>query len=119
MMRLIGIPALAIAGVLIYRGVQERLTLPGCDSSRARNTVSEVLKEFKVEPLRDEAIKTISSDKDQVACNVVLPLKDGGDLNVDYTFFWQGNTAQMKYSISHKAASEPAPVPPNSVPTSQ
>ena len=32
--RLIGIPALAVAGVLIYRGVQERLTLPDCDSSQ-------------------------------------------------------------------------------------
>ena len=36
MFRLIGIPALAFAGVLIYRGVQERFTLPECDSSRAK-----------------------------------------------------------------------------------
>ena len=104
MFRLIGIPALAFAGVLIYRGVQERFTLPECDSSRAKQTLSDVLDQLKVEPLRDEPIKTVSSSKQQVACNVVLPLSDGGSLNIDYNFFWQGNTADMRYSISRKPA---------------
>jgi len=114
MIRLIGIPALAIAGVLVYRGVQDRFTLPACDSTRARDTVSGVLKEFKVEPLRDEPIKTISSDKDQISCTVELPLTDGGNLNIDYTFFWQGNTAQMKYSISHRPEQSPRGAVPRS-----
>jgi hypothetical protein len=102
--RLIGIPALAFAGVLIWRGLQERLTLPECNSPRAKSTLSDVLKQLKVEPLRDEPIKTISSNKDRVECSVVLPLSDGGNLNIDYSFFWQGSTAQMKYSISRKPA---------------
>ena len=100
--RLIAIPALAFAGVLIYRGVHERFTLPECDSSRAKSTLSDVLKQLKVEPLRDEPIKTVSSNNQQVVCNVVLPLSDGGTINIDYTFFWQGNTADMRYSISRK-----------------
>jgi hypothetical protein len=100
--RLIGIPAVAVAGVLLYRGLQERFVLPECDSSRAKQTLADVLKQLKVEPLLDEPIKTISSSKDQVVCNVVLPLSDGGHLNIDYTFFWQGNTADMRYSISRK-----------------
>ncbi len=95
---------LAVAGVLIYRGLHDRLTLPECDSTRAKNTLSDVLKQLNVDPLRDEPIKTISSNKEQVVCNVVLPLSDGGNLNIDYSFFWQGNTAEMKYSISHKPA---------------
>jgi hypothetical protein len=111
--RLIGIPALAFAGVLIYRGVQERLTLPECDSSRAKSTLSSVLSELKVEPLRDEPIKTISSNKEKVECNVALPLSDGGALNVDYSFFWQGGTAQMRYSFSRQPAqTAPAQKPP-------
>jgi hypothetical protein len=114
MFRLIGIPAVAFAGVLLYRGVQERLTLPGCDSSRAKQTLSDVLKQLEVAPLRDEPIKTISSGKDQVACYVVLPLADGGTLNIDYSFFWQGSTAQMKYSISRKPAQNSAVDPPRS-----
>jgi hypothetical protein len=112
--RLIGIPALAVAGVLIYRGVQERLTLPECDSSRAKQTLDSVLKEMKVEPLRDEPIKTISSSKEKVDCNVVLPLSDGGSLNVDYTFFWQGSAADMKYSISRRPAGNTTPDVPRS-----
>jgi hypothetical protein len=102
--RLIAIPALAFAGVLIYRGVMERFTLPDCDSSRAKSTLADVLNQLKVEPLRDEPIKTMSASKQQVVCNVVLPLSDGGTLNIDYTFFWQGNTADMRYSISRKPA---------------
>jgi hypothetical protein len=104
MFRLIGIPALAFAGVLIYRGLHERLTLPECDSSRAKQTLDGVLKEMKVEPLRDEPIKTIASSKDKVDCNVVLPLADGGSLNIDYSFYWQDNTADMRYSISRRPA---------------
>jgi hypothetical protein len=110
--RLIAIPALAFAGVLIYRGVQDRFTLPECDSARAKQTLADVLVQLKVEPLRDEPIKTISSSKEQVACNVVLPLSDGGTLNIDYSFFWQGNTADMRYSISRKPAQNPAPEKP-------
>lgn len=49
-----------------------------------------MLSQLKVEPLRDEPIKSISSSKQQVACNVVLRLSDGGSLNIDYSFFWQG-----------------------------
>jgi hypothetical protein len=104
MFRLIGIPALAFAGVLIYRGLHERLTLPECDSSRAKQTLDSVLKEMKVEPLRDEPIKTIASSKEKVECNVVLPLADGGSLDIYYSFFWQGSTADMRYSISRKPA---------------
>ncbi len=123
--RLIGIPALAFAGVLIWRGLQERLTLPECDSSRAKSTLSDVLKQLKVEPLRDEPIKTVSSNKEKVECNVALPLSDGGTLNVDYSFFWQGSTAQMRYSISRQPAQNaptqkpPAPGAPVAVPHSE
>jgi hypothetical protein len=100
--RFIGIPAVAFAGVLIYRGLVDRLTLPECDSSRAKSTLSDVLNQLKVESLRDEPLKTIASRKDQVECSVALPLSDGGTLNIDYSFFWQGSTAQMKYSISRR-----------------
>ena len=102
--RLIGIPALAFAGVLIFRGLQERLTLPECDSARAKSTLADVLKQLKTEPLNYEPIKTISSGKTEVVCNALLPLSDGSNLNIDYSFFWQGSAANMKYSISRRPA---------------
>jgi hypothetical protein len=100
--RLIGIPVLAVAGVLVYRGLHERLVLPECDSKRAKDTLADVFKQLNTEPLRYEPIKTVSSSKDEVVCNALLPLADGASLNVDYRFFWQGSTAQMKYAISRK-----------------
>src|SRR5580658_9926342 len=69
--RLIGLPALAFAGVLIYRGVQDRFTLPACDSSRAKSTLNELLDHLKAGPLQEDAIKTVSTSKQQVVCSVV------------------------------------------------
>ena len=106
--RLIGIPVLAVAGVLIYRGLHDRFVLPECDSARAKDTLADILKQLKYQPLRYEPIKTISNSKDQVVCNAMLPLADGANLNIDYSFFWQGNNADMKYSISRRPAQSSA-----------
>jgi hypothetical protein len=106
--RLIGIPVLAVAGVLLYSGLRDYFILPECDSARAKNTLADIFKQLKFEPQSLEPIKTISTSKDQVVCNAALPLADGATLNVDYSFFWQGNKANMKYSISRKAAQSSA-----------
>jgi hypothetical protein len=112
--RLIGIPALAVAGVFIYSGLRDRLVLPECDSDRAKKTLGEVLKELKLEPVRYEPIKTMSSTKEQVVCTAVLPLPDGATVAVDYKFYWQGNDADMKYSVVRNAPESPAVMPPQS-----
>jgi hypothetical protein len=114
LIRLIAIPVLAVAGVLIYRGIQDRLVLPDCDSSRATDTLSNVLKGLDSAPLRYEPIKTISKTDKEVVCNAALPLSDGATLNIDYRFFWQGSAAQMKYSISHAEPEAPGAVAPRS-----
>lgn len=103
-LRLIVIPVLAVAGVFIYNGLRERLVLPECDSERAKKTLSEILKQLNFEPVRYEPIKTVSAGKDQVICNAVLPLPDGANVAVDYTFYWEGGKANMKYSIARKSS---------------
>jgi hypothetical protein len=103
-LRLIGIPVLAVAGVIIYRGIREHLVLPACDSDTAKQTLAQVLKELKLEPTRYAPIKTISSSKDKVVCNAVMPLPDGGSVVADYSFYWQGSKATMRYSIHRQAA---------------
>jgi len=100
--RLIGIPAVAVAGMFIYSGLRERLVLPECDSVRAKKTLTDVLKQLQLEPARYEPIKTVSSSKDEIVCNATLPLPDGAAVTIDYKFYWEGNTANMKYSISRK-----------------
>lgn len=101
-LRLIGIPAAAVAAVLVYRGVRDRFVLPACDSDRAKHSLADVLKQLRMEPTRYEPIKTVSSTKDQVVCNAELPLPDGGTVAADFTFYWDGDTAHMKYSVSRK-----------------
>jgi hypothetical protein len=103
MFRLIGIPALAVAGVFIYSGLRDRLALPECDSDRAKHTLADVLKQLKMEPTKYEPIKTVSSTKNDVVCSAILPLPDGGNVAVDYTFYWQGDNANMRYSVARKA----------------
>jgi hypothetical protein len=103
-LRLIGIPAVAVAGVLIYRGLRDHFVLPECDSDRATRTLSEVLKEMKLEPTRYQPIKAVSSTKDQVVCNAVLPLPGGGNIVADYTFYWSGGKVNMRYSVSRKSS---------------
>jgi hypothetical protein len=102
-LRLIGIPAAAVAGVLIYRGVRDRFVLPECDSASAKQTLTDVLNELKLAPTRYAPITTVSTTKDQVVCNAVLPLPDGTSVALDYTFYWEGGKTQMRYSIARKA----------------
>ena len=103
-LRLLGIPILAVAGVFIYSGIRDRLALPECDSDRAKKSLAEVLKELNYAPTKYEPITTVSTTKDQVVCNAVLPLPDGSNVAADFTFYWQGDKANMKYSVARKTS---------------
>jgi len=103
-LRLLGIPILAVAGVFIYSGIRDRIVLPECDSDRARKSLAEVLQQFKYEPTTYASIKTISATKDQVVCSAVLPLPDGSSVAADFTFYWQGDKADMKFSVARRAS---------------
>ncbi len=98
MLRLIGIPAVAILGVFLYRGMRDRLMLPECDSDNARQTLATLLKELQLGPVRDEPIKTVSASKDEVACSVTLSLPGGGTTAIDYAFYWQDGKIRMKWN---------------------
>jgi hypothetical protein len=102
--RLLGLPIVAAVAVYLFYGLRGYVVLPQCDSERAKQSLSEVFKQLKLEPLRYEPIKTISSNKDEVVCNAALPLPDGATVVADYSFYWQGSKANMKYSISRKSS---------------
>lgn len=103
-LRLIGIPIVAVIGVFLYTGIRDRLALPECDSDRAKHTLADVLKQLQIEPTRYEPIKTVSATKEQNVCNATLPLAGGGDVTIDFTFYWEGGKANMKYSIARKSS---------------
>jgi hypothetical protein len=116
MIRLIGIPAVAVVGVFIYRGLSDRFELPTCDSDRAKHTLSDVLKQLKLEPTKYEPLKTVSSTKYETICKAVLPLSEGGFVSVDYQFYWQGDNANMRYTVG-KTATDDSDVTPPTPPT--
>jgi hypothetical protein len=103
-LRILVIPVIAVVGVFLYSGIRDRIVLPECDSDRARKSLAEVLKQLNFEPTKYEPIKTVSTAKDQVACSAVLPLPDGGYVAADFTFYWEGDKANMKYSVARKAS---------------
>lgn len=110
--RLIGIPVLAVAGLLVYRGVRDRFVLPDCDSARAKKTLEQIFKQLKYAPLRFAPITTVSKSKADVACKAVLPLASGANLDVDYSFFWQGDKVDMRYSIARREPQKSDVTPP-------
>jgi hypothetical protein len=102
-LRLIAVPVIVIIAALLYHGLRDRFFLPECDSERAKQTLADVLKQLKLEPVRYEPITTVSSSKTQIACNATLPLPDGGSVAIDYSFYWQGSQANMKYSVARRS----------------
>jgi hypothetical protein len=102
--RLIGLAIVVAAAAFLYRGIRARFVLPECDSQTAKQTLAQVLKELRLEPVRYAPIKTISSTKDKVVCNAVMPLPDGATVVADYTFSWQGGKPNMRYSIRRAPA---------------
>jgi hypothetical protein len=103
-LRILVIPIIAVVGVFIYSGIRDRIVLPDCDSDRARKSLAEVLQQFKYEPTTYAPIKTVSATKDQVVCSAVLPLPDGSSVAADFTFYWEGDKANMKYSVARRTS---------------
>jgi hypothetical protein len=101
-LRLIAIPLIAVVAALLYYGLQDRFFLPTCGSDRAKRTLADILKQLKLEPSRYEPITTVSSSKSQVVCKASLPLPDGGNVLIDYAFYWQGSRANMRYSVTRQ-----------------
>ncbi|HMG80234.1 MAG TPA: hypothetical protein VK591_16240 [Xanthobacteraceae bacterium] len=111
-LRILVIPVVAVVGVFIYSGIRDRLVLPECDSERAKKSLAEVLQQFKYEPTTYAPVKTVSATKDQVVCSAVLALPDGGYVAADFTFYWEGDKANMKYSVARKATDDSPITPP-------
>jgi hypothetical protein len=113
---LIAIPLLG-AG-LLYAVVQvavldqagflhDRFFLPECDSDLAKRWLAAVLKQHKLEPSRvrtEWPTTTVLSSKTQVICKATLPLSDGSNVPINYSFYWQGSQPDIRYSIQTPTA---------------
>ena len=101
--RLLVLPVLAVAAVLIFDGMRDRFDLPTAIPIAPRRRYPNVLKTAQT-PNRCATSRSrrFRAARDEVVCNAVLPLPDGATVTLDYRFYWQGNKANMKYSISRK-----------------
>ena len=61
--------------------------LPGCDSTRAKDTLSNIFKEKKVEASRYDEINTVSKKDEEVLCTAKLTLKDNSRISINYKLF--------------------------------
>ena len=100
--RLVAIPVIGIVAGLLYYGLHDRFFLPECDSDRAKRTLADILKQLKLEPSRYEPLTTVSNSKTQVVCKASLPLPNGGNVVIDYSFYWQGSQANIRYSVARQ-----------------
>ena len=74
MFRLLAVPALAVAGVLIYRGAAGPLHAAGVRFfARQGHAHRRASSSSRSRPLRMEPIKTISTSNAEVVCNALLP----------------------------------------------
>ena len=101
-LRLLAIPLIGVVAALLYYGLHDRFFLPECDSDRAKRTLADILKQLKLEPSRYAPITTVSSSKMDVVCKAILPLPDRGNVAIDYSFYWQGSQANIRYSVTRK-----------------
>jgi hypothetical protein len=110
--RLLALPILAGAAFLLFNGLRDYVELPQCDSNHAKDWLSQALQPFQFNPTGYESIKTISSTKQEVACNAVLALPNGSSVAVDYSFYWSGSKVNMRYSVPLTGSGSPPPAPP-------
>ena len=89
---------IAVAVVFGLIGVAKLITwndLPGCDSTKAKNTLSDIFKQRKVEATRYDSIDTMSKKDDEILCNATLSLKDGGKVAIDYKLFKESGETRL------------------------
>ena len=110
--RLLALPILAGAAFVLFNGLHDYLELPKCDSDHAKEWLGQALQPFNFGLPHYEAIKTISSTKQEVVCNAALALPNGSNIAVDYSFYWSGSKVNMRYSVPLTGSGSAPPASP-------
>lgn len=75
--------------------------MPGCDSRKAKDVLSDIFKQNNVEATGYDEIKTLTSGKDEVTCSAILSLKDGSKLDLDYKLAREGSDIMLRVTRSN------------------
>lgn len=76
-----------VFGIILISRLITWNDLPGCDSTRAKDTLSSIFKERNVNASRYDEIKTLTTGKDEITCNATLTLRDDSKLMIDYKLY--------------------------------
>jgi len=76
-------------------------SLPDCDDSVTRSTLSDIFKRDKLEPTAYDATRTLTKSKDELTCSASLEMKDGSIMEIAYRIFWKGK--EVFVEITQKA----------------
>jgi hypothetical protein len=65
-------------------------SLPDCDGSIARDTLSDIFKRDNLQPASYDDMKTVTKSKDELSCSARLKMSDGSLMDIAYRIYWQG-----------------------------
>ena len=86
-----------VLGVMIFAGnLIQANELPHCDSDRAKDTLSDVLKTNKVDAKAYDSIEQVAASDAEVSCKATLSLNPSGKLDLAWRFFWKDKDANYE-----------------------
>ena len=71
-------------------------SLPDCDGSVARETLSNILRGDNYQPSAYEDMRTLAKSKDELTCNAKVKLADSSLLEIAYRIFWKDKDAYFE-----------------------
>ena len=84
-----------VFGVIAVAKIITWNDLPGCDSTRAKDTLSNIFKEKKVEASRYDEINTVSKKDEEILCTAKLTLKDNSKIAIKYKLFKENSEMRL------------------------
>jgi hypothetical protein len=97
----VAVGLLAVVGLIMVAKFVTRNDLPGCDSTRAKDVLSDIFKKNNVDATRYDEIKTLSKGDDEITCYAKLTLRDNGAQEIDYKLFREGGDMRLQITRSN------------------
>jgi hypothetical protein len=98
---IVGIALLSVGALILIGRLVTRNDLPGCDSTRAKDTLSDIFKKNNVTASRYDDIKTLTTAENEITCNATLTLRDNSKLVIDYKLFKEGSDMRLLVTRSN------------------
>ncbi|MEA2991732.1 MAG: hypothetical protein QOD40_652 [Alphaproteobacteria bacterium] len=97
----VGVVLLAVVGLIMVAKFATRNDLPGCDSTRAKDVLSDIFKKNNVDATRYDEIKTLSKSDDEITCYAKLTLRDNSAQEIDYKLVREASDMRLQITRSN------------------